>query len=155
MIVECCYASALLTPCMCTTTDGSSCDHGMAYVLYTESIKYQPSSTHFLARQCASWKYYNNKSCPCGHPVQYMGFNTDPRQAFSPHSYVKTILELYVIQWFSLYVFYHTWILYLPHYDLFHHWLVWFTTQHFDMFHHTSNKDKSNFCMVLSVWLCF
>lgn len=59
--------------------DGSSCDHGMAYVLYTESIKYQPSSTHFLARQCASWKYYNNKTCPCGHPVQYMGFNADPR----------------------------------------------------------------------------
>ncbi|MPC14495.1 Lipase member H [Portunus trituberculatus] len=59
--------------------DGSSCDHGMAYVLYIESIKYMPSSTHFLARQCPSWKHYNNKSCPCGHPVQYMGFNADPR----------------------------------------------------------------------------
>ncbi|XP_063878383.1 pancreatic triacylglycerol lipase-like isoform X2 [Scylla paramamosain] len=59
--------------------DGSSCDHGMAYVLYIESIKYMPSSTHFLARQCPSWKHYNNRSCPCGHPVQYMGFNADPR----------------------------------------------------------------------------
>lgn len=59
--------------------DGSSCDHGMAYVLYTESIKYMPSSTHFLARQCNAWTYYNNKSCPCGNPVQYMGFNADPR----------------------------------------------------------------------------
>nr|XP_045613284.1 pancreatic triacylglycerol lipase-like isoform X1 [Procambarus clarkii]XP_045613285.1 pancreatic triacylglycerol lipase-like isoform X1 [Procambarus clarkii]XP_045613286.1 pancreatic triacylglycerol lipase-like isoform X1 [Procambarus clarkii] len=58
--------------------DGSSCDHGMAYVLYTESIIYSASTTHFLARPCNSWKMYNTRICPCSYPSQYMGFNVNP-----------------------------------------------------------------------------
>lgn len=61
--------------------EGSDCNHGMAYVLYTESISYAASTTKFLARPCHSWKYYNNGSCPCsypGRPVQYMGYNVNP-----------------------------------------------------------------------------
>lgn len=58
--------------------EGSSCDHGIAYVLYTESIQYATSTTRFLARPCHSWKYYNNGSCPCGSTAQYMGFNVNP-----------------------------------------------------------------------------
>ncbi|XP_042216499.1 pancreatic triacylglycerol lipase-like [Homarus americanus] len=56
--------------------DGSSCDHGMAYVFYTESISYPTSTTHFLARPCSSWKWYN--ICECSHPPQYMGYNVNP-----------------------------------------------------------------------------
>ncbi|ROT63441.1 hypothetical protein C7M84_018686 [Penaeus vannamei] len=65
--------------------EGSSCDHGIAYVLYTESIQYATSTTRFLARPCHSWKYYNNGSCPCGSTAQYMGFNVNPSNT-SPYA---------------------------------------------------------------------
>ncbi|KAK8729087.1 hypothetical protein OTU49_008620 [Cherax quadricarinatus] len=57
--------------------DGSSCDHGMAYVLYTESLLYSAATTRFLARPCLSWKLYNTGICPCSHPAQYMGYNVN------------------------------------------------------------------------------
>ncbi|XP_068251236.1 pancreatic triacylglycerol lipase-like isoform X2 [Palaemon carinicauda] len=63
------------------TKEGSSCDHAMAYILYTESIRYSTYSTKFLARPCISWPYFNNGSCPCSYPgstVQYMGYNVNP-----------------------------------------------------------------------------
>lgn len=58
--------------------DGSSCDHGMAYVFYIESLAYTASTTRFLARPCILWELYNNGSCPCSHPAQYMGYNVNP-----------------------------------------------------------------------------
>lgn len=59
--------------------DGSSCDHGMSYVLYTESVRYPPSTTHFRARPCPSWDVYNGGFCSCGAPAQYMGYNVNPQ----------------------------------------------------------------------------
>ncbi|XP_066981725.1 lipase member H-like isoform X1 [Macrobrachium rosenbergii] len=64
------------------TKEGSSCDHAMAYILYTESIQYSTYTTKFLARPCNSWPYFNNGSCPCympGSSVQYMGYNVNPQ----------------------------------------------------------------------------
>ncbi|KAK7070911.1 hypothetical protein SK128_026955, partial [Halocaridina rubra] len=60
---------------------GSDCNHGMAYVLYAESIQYPTSTTRYLARPCTEWRLFNNGACPCyqpGHPVQYMGYNVNP-----------------------------------------------------------------------------
>ena len=51
----------------------------MAYVYYTESLKYYKTSTKYLARQCDSYDLFNNGSCDCDDLPQYMGFNADQR----------------------------------------------------------------------------